>query len=182
MKRWLLGIVLATAACGGAAAPTGGAADANKNGTGSTTESVQAVPSATAPGGAQPVPDGMCTSEKPACSGNEPEKGKIGAGGPSVTGKLPPEVIARTIRASIAQVSLCYERGVHKDPGLKGTVRIKFTIVADGKVTSAQDDGSQLASAEVIECVRSAVQKMTFPAPEGGPVTVVYPFSFEPKP
>ena len=85
MKRWLLGIVLATAACGGAAAPTGGAADANKNGTGSTTESVQAVPSATAPGGAQPVPEGMCTSEKPACSGNEPETGTIGARGPRVT-------------------------------------------------------------------------------------------------
>ena len=68
------------------------------------------------------------------------------------------------------------------DPALKGTVKIKFTIAADGRVANAQDDGSQLASPEVIECVRAEIRKMTFPAPEGGTVTVVYPFEFEAKP
>ena len=189
MKRWFFAvplsmIALATAACGGAAAPTGGASDASKKTEVGATGSgqLQATPTGTVPGGGQADTDGVCTAEKPACDEGGKDKGSIGAGGSSVTGQLPPEVIARTVRASISQVRACYERGLKKDPALKGTVKIKFTIAADGRVANAQDDGSQLASPEVIECVRAEIRKMTFPAPDGGTVTVVYPFEFEAKP
>lgn len=181
MKRWLMGIALATAACGAPTRVSGGAEHESAQVGGVPSASATATPTDTVQGQG-PTGEGMCTTEQPACTKNEPEKTSIGAGGPSVTGKLPPEVIARTVRASIAQVRSCYERGLKKDPGLKGTVKIKFTIAADGKVSNAQDDGSQLPSAEVVECVRAEIRKITFPAPEGGSVTVVYPFAFEANP
>ena len=100
----------------------------------------------------------------------------------SVTGRLPPEVVQRIVRQSFGRLRLCYEQGLASNPALAGDVSTKFVIGAKGDVTAVSDGGSKLADPAVVRCVQSAFRNLSFPEPEGGTVTVVYPVHFEPAP
>ncbi|MFO0743349.1 MAG: AgmX/PglI C-terminal domain-containing protein, partial [Labilithrix sp.] len=102
---------------------------------------------------------------------------KVRMGGATVSGRLPPEVIQRIVRQSFGRFRLCYENGLRNNPGLQGRVSVRFVIAADGSVTTSGNGGSDLPDASVVSCVVSAVRGLTFPQPEGGVVTVVYPIS-----
>lgn len=117
----------------------------------------------------------------------------LGSNGPSnrpsirngqtkVTGKLPPEVVQRIVRQSFAKYHACYEAGLAKDPTLRGRVSVAFTIDKTGAPTAVKSDASDLPNKDVIACVTKAFEKLSFPAPEGGTVSVVYPLSFSPAP
>ncbi|MBL9025571.1 MAG: AgmX/PglI C-terminal domain-containing protein [Myxococcales bacterium] len=101
-------------------------------------------------------------------------------GGTSVSGRLPPEVIKRIVRQSFGRFRLCYEKGLRKDPALEGRVTIAFTIGSDGTVVTSADGGSTISDPEVKSCVVAGVRGLTFPAPEGGVVTVRFPINFTP--
>lgn len=53
-------------------------------------------------------------------------------------------------------------------------------IGPDGKVTSAEDFGSNMPDLEVRACVVEAFKALSFPKPEGGIVTVIYPIMLAP--
>ncbi len=101
-------------------------------------------------------------------------------GATQVNGRLPPEVIQRIVRQNFGRLRLCYENGLRTDPKLAGRVSVKFVIDRSGSVSTAQDGGSDLPNAGVVSCVVRAFGKLTFPQPEGGIVTVVYPIIFSP--
>jgi hypothetical protein len=99
----------------------------------------------------------------------------------TVNGRLPPEVIQRVMRASFGRFKLCYEVGLRSNPLLEGRVTIKFVIATDGSVKSAQDGGSDMPDQGVVACVVNGfAPNVSFPAPEGGIVTVVAPIMFSP--
>jgi hypothetical protein len=97
-----------------------------------------------------------------------------------VNGRLPPEVIQRIVKQHLSQVKRCYEKGLVANPNLQGQVRVKFIIDRSGSVSSAYDGGSDIGDKGVVQCVVHVFESMSFPEPEGGIVTVVYPFSFQP--
>lgn len=99
---------------------------------------------------------------------------------PIVNPRLPPEVIQREVRAHFGVMRRCYESGLQHDPKLQGTVRTKFVIGRDGRVSRVEDADSVLAAPKVIECVQDAFRTLVFPRPDGGIVTVVYPIIFNP--
>ncbi len=101
-------------------------------------------------------------------------------GATTVSGRIPPEVIQRIVRQNFGRFRLCYEQGLRANPALAGRIAIRFQIGQSGDVVRAVDGGSDLPSAEVIACVASAFVKLSFPSPEGGPVTVTYPIMFAP--
>lgn len=109
-----------------------------------------------------------------------------GAGAPAsvrngavvVNGRLPPEVIQRIVRQNTGRMRLCYENGLRNNPSLRGRVTVKLVIDRSGAVSTASDGGSDLADAGVVACVVRAFGNLSFPAPEGGIVTVVYPLTF----
>jgi hypothetical protein len=105
---------------------------------------------------------------------------KIGAGSPTVSGRLPPEVIRRIVQRHLPTIRLCYENGLRKNPDLAGKVVVKFVIGRDGAVSVASGAGSDMPEPAVVSCVVKTVQRMRFPEPQGGIVTVVYPFVFTP--
>lgn len=189
MRKLGVALFLATcSACGGGAAEGGG----SKNGESvasprSPTEAASAAATtAAAPEHPSDAPgDGMCTAA-PSPSASAPcadplvGPGGTVAGGMSIQGKLPAEVIARVVRARMSTFRACYADALKRSPNLRGTVKVKFTIGPDGGVRTADDAGSQIASPDVVDCVRGAFRKLTFPQPEGGTVTVVYPLLFEP--
>jgi Ca-activated chloride channel family protein len=101
-------------------------------------------------------------------------------GATTVSGRLPPEVIQRIVRQHFGRFRLCYEKGLLSNPTLAGRVVVQFGIGSSGEVTAARNGGSDLPDNGVVQCVVRAFQGISFPAPEGGTVTVRYPILFSP--
>jgi hypothetical protein len=89
-------------------------------------------------------------------------------------------VIQRIVRQNYGRFRMCYERGLQHNPNLEGRVAVRFVIGSDGTVNHAANGGSDLPSGEVVSCVVRAYYGLSFPQPEGGIVTVVYPIMFSP--
>ncbi|MCL2776953.1 MAG: AgmX/PglI C-terminal domain-containing protein [Polyangiaceae bacterium] len=97
-----------------------------------------------------------------------------------VNGRLPPEVIQRIVRQNFGRFRLCYENGMRNNPNLEGRIAVRFVIDRSGAVSLTQDGGSSLPDQGVVSCVVRAFQNLSFPQPEGGIVTVIYPIIFSP--
>jgi hypothetical protein len=105
---------------------------------------------------------------------------RVREGAVNVTGRLPPEIIARIVRQNFGRVRLCYEDGLRANPQLQGRVTTRFVIAPDGSVSSSQDAGSTLPAPAVVACIVRLFGKLSFPQPEGGAVQVVYPLELVP--
>jgi hypothetical protein len=102
------------------------------------------------------------------------------AGGVNVNGRLPPEIIQRIVRQNFGRFRLCYENGLRTSPNLQGRVSVKFMIDRNGAVAMTADGGSDIPDTTVTQCVVRGFANLSFPQPEGGNVTVVYPILFSP--
>lgn len=71
----------------------------------------------------------------------------------------------------------CYESELKKDDSLQGKIKVQFTIEASGRVNQVKVVENTL-NATVGQCVTAQIQRWRFPSPEGGDVTIVYPFVF----
>jgi pSer/pThr/pTyr-binding forkhead associated (FHA) protein len=105
---------------------------------------------------------------------------KVRMGQTTVSGRLPPEVIQRIVRQNYGRFRMCFEQGLVRNPNLEGRVSVRFVIGRDGSVSNVANGGSDLPDSQVISCVISAYYGLSFPQPEGGIVTVVYPIMFSP--
>ena len=105
---------------------------------------------------------------------------QVRMGATTVNGRLPPEVIQRIVRQNYGRFRLCYENGLRNNPNLQGRVSVRFVIGRDGAVSNVSNGGSDLPDSSVVQCVVRAYYGLTFPQPEGGIVTVVYPIMFSP--
>jgi pSer/pThr/pTyr-binding forkhead associated (FHA) protein len=105
---------------------------------------------------------------------------QVRMGATSVSGRLPPEVIQRIVRQNFGRFRLCYENGLRNNPNLQGRVSVRFVIGRDGAVSNVGNGGSDLPDGGVVSCVVRAFYGLSFPQPEGGIVTVVYPIMFAP--
>lgn len=109
-------------------------------------------------------------------------RGRVSAATASTTGGgLPPEVIKRIVRQNFSAIQACYEKAMTKDPTLAGKVALRFTIDAQGAVSSAAVGDTTIADADMATCLVAVMRKMSFPAPEnGGTMVVTYPLNFAP--
>ncbi|MBK8251386.1 MAG: AgmX/PglI C-terminal domain-containing protein [Polyangiaceae bacterium] len=105
---------------------------------------------------------------------------RVRMGATSVSGRLPPEVVQRIVRRNFGRFRLCYENGLRSNPNLSGRVSVRFVIDRTGSATAVSNGGSDLPDQGVISCVVNAFRGLSFPEPEGGVVTVVYPIMFSP--
>jgi hypothetical protein len=98
----------------------------------------------------------------------------------TTSGRLPPEVIQRVVRQNFGRFRLCYQQGLGRNPNLQGRVSARFVIDRSGAVTNVSNGGSDLPDSAVTSCVLSAFYGLSFPQPENGIVTVVYPIMLAP--
>jgi hypothetical protein len=96
-----------------------------------------------------------------------------------VSGRLPGDVIQRIVRQNFGRFRNCYEMGLRTNPNLEGRVTARFVIGRDGAVSNVSA-GGDLPDASVKSCVASAFYGLSFPAPDGGVVTVSYPIMLTP--
>jgi hypothetical protein len=100
---------------------------------------------------------------------------------PEVNGVIDAEVIRRVVRMNSGRFRACYETGLRTNPGLEGRVTVKFVIDRSGAVAIAADGGSDIPDEAVRRCVVSSFLSLSFPSPDRGRVTVVYPIVFSPE-
>jgi hypothetical protein len=100
--------------------------------------------------------------------------------GAPVNGRLPPEVIQHLVRSNFGAFRACYENGMRAVPNLQGRVAVQFVIDRAGAVNEAHAVCTSLPDPKVVRCIVNAFGTLSFPAPEGGLVTVVYPIQFSP--
>jgi hypothetical protein len=105
----------------------------------------------------------------------------IREGEETISGHMAPELVQRVLRANRGRAQSCYEAALAAKPKLHGRVVVKFTIGPDGKVGHAANAGSDLPDPSAVECVVHAVGDLSFPKPDSGTVTVVYPLTFAPR-
>lgn len=93
-------------------------------------------------------------------------------------GSLGRDEIDRVIKRNMASIRYCYQKDLQVHPGIGGKVTMKFTIAADGSVSSATSRPTNPMPA-VEACLTSRFMSMKFPEPKGGGLVVVsYPFVF----
>jgi hypothetical protein len=109
-----------------------------------------------------------------------PLAGSRAPGDRAVNGRIAPEIIQRVVRQHFGPFRKCYEAGLGRNPNLAGRVNVSFVIDRTGAVAEAHDQGSTLPDAQAVQCVVGGFGKLSFPPPDGGIVTVVYPIQFNP--
>lgn len=82
--------------------------------------------------------------------------------------------IKSTIGKYMGRVKFCFA----KNPDAKGEVKMRFVVNPSGAVTNAVVAGSSIGNAEIEQCLVRRVMMMNFPAFEGSPKTVTFPFRF----
>ena len=103
------------------------------------------------------------------------------SGRDEVNGRLPPEVIQRIVRQNFGRFRLCYENGLRNNPNLQGRVagQVRHRPRRRG-VARRQTAARTCRITGVVQCVVRGFGNLSFPQPEGGIVTVVYPIIFSP--
>ncbi len=131
---------------------------------------------------AEPPQGELIGDGRPPLDGRE-VRGKMKRGRPSIvggSGGMDPDMIRRTVGRAIGGIKACYERSLRRAPTLMGRLQIEFTINTGGRVSAARVTDSTLPT-EVGECVIGRIRSLRFAPPDGGPVTVSYPFFFAPR-
>jgi hypothetical protein len=105
---------------------------------------------------------------------------QVRMGATAVSGRVPPEVIQRIVHLNFGRMRACYEEGLRRNPHAAGRLGVQFTIMPDGSVSRVSTTGADEVGAGVAACVVRAMEALSFPPPEGGTVTVSYPFVFSP--
>jgi hypothetical protein len=109
-------------------------------------------------------------------------KGQVRRRNPSAvdgTGVLSPQEVAKVVNRRLGAIKGCYERALRRDPSLEGKITIRFTVAGSGKVSAARATTNELTP-DVGNCIVSAFKRFRFPQPDGGSLTVEYPFLFTP--
>ncbi len=94
-------------------------------------------------------------------------------------GKLPRTVIRQVLRDGFGEVEKCYMEGLKRNKKLQGSVLARIVIDEKGRVESAAEEkgAPSFPDSKAAQCILAAYKRLTFPSPEGGKVTFVYPIT-----
>jgi outer membrane biosynthesis protein TonB len=105
----------------------------------------------------------------------------IPMGDPAVSGGLTTQEVKAVITTHLNEIRHCYEQLLQRSPNAGGKINSRFVIATTGRVTSAGIESATIQDARMQGCVTGAIQRWKFPLPRGGaPVTITYPFVFNP--
>jgi hypothetical protein len=99
---------------------------------------------------------------------------------PRTGGRLAPELIQRTVRRENAAINRCYEQDAALDKTSAGRISLTFAILADGKTSKVKNVRQGSLSEALGTCVEKVFSGLRFPAPDGGPLEIVYPIDLYP--
>jgi hypothetical protein len=96
-------------------------------------------------------------------------------------GRLDDDLVRRIVQAHLPEARRCYDAIRTTDAAAAGVVAVDLTIGEDGEVADVVVFADDFAGTTMDACIRETVDRWIFPRPDGGPVTVSYPFVFLPR-
>lgn len=88
--------------------------------------------------------------------------------------------LAAFVKARMGLIKACYENGLKRNPKLRGKVSVRFTILETGGLSDIAAAQNSLGSPEVAACIVNTMRSWRTQFRPSGPVTVEYPFVFQP--
>ena len=129
----------------------------------------------------------MKTDRQTVSGGDKKEKkvsGRLNVKKPSEqmgVGKLSTDQIQSTVRRRSRGLQGCYEAELKKDNTLNGLIKVRFTIEPSGRVSQSEVIQNTMDSKAVGDCITKQIGRWRFPKPEGGSITIAFPFVFTPS-
>lgn len=96
------------------------------------------------------------------------------------SGRLSAAHIRGQVRAAAPLLRECYEQGLARDANLTGRVEFRFKVALDGSVEDVELKTNSVPDCQVVGCMSDVFRGLHFDKPQGGTVTVVYPFQLSP--
>jgi outer membrane biosynthesis protein TonB len=84
------------------------------------------------------------------------------------------------VRARMGLIKACYENALKRNPSLKGKISIRFTILETGGLADVTAAQNSVGAPEVAACIVNTMRGWRTQFRPSGPVTVEYPFVFQP--
>lgn len=97
------------------------------------------------------------------------------------TGVLDSNSVSKVVSRRRSAIKNCYEKRLKVNNKLKGKVKIRFTIEQSGRVRKASVAENTTGDPAVGTCIVTQIKRWRFPKPDGGSVTVAFPFVFTPS-
>ncbi len=97
------------------------------------------------------------------------------------TGALDGKAISKVVNRRKRSVQGCYEKELKRSPDLAGKVKVQFTVLESGRVGDVNLLEDTIGNGAVGKCIVRQVKRWRFPKPDGGSVTVTFPFIFAPS-
>lgn len=88
--------------------------------------------------------------------------------------------LAAFVKARMGLIKACYENALKRNPKLKGKISIRFTILETGGLTDIVAAQNNVGAPEVASCIVNTMRSWRTQFRPSGPVTVEYPFVFQP--
>src|SRR5512138_421800 len=88
--------------------------------------------------------------------------------------------LAAFVKARMGLIKACYENALKRNPTLKGKIAVRFTILETGGLAEISAAQNTLGSPEVASCIVNTMKSWRTQFRPSGPVTVEYPFVFQP--
>ncbi|HEY6100526.1 MAG TPA: AgmX/PglI C-terminal domain-containing protein [Anaeromyxobacter sp.] len=88
--------------------------------------------------------------------------------------------LAAFVKARMGLIKACYENALKRNPKLKGKISIRFTILETGGLSDIAASLNNVGSPEVAACIVNTMRSWRTQFRPSGPVTVEYPFVFQP--
>jgi TonB family protein len=101
---------------------------------------------------------------------------------PEIPAPAPLGNFTQEVQARVPEANRCYRAALETQPTLAGKLVVHFTVTPKGTVSNAVIRESTLVSPKVETCIRDAVLRWTFTAPENAQDThVAVPLEFGPE-
>jgi TonB family protein len=98
----------------------------------------------------------------------------------NVKGMQDPKVLAGVFRSRRGAPLACYELALRENPGIAGTIQVRFTLRHTGAVAGVAVEGYGIGDPKLTACLLKILRTWRFPAPpDGATVSFSYPFNFE---
>jgi hypothetical protein len=99
----------------------------------------------------------------------------------SGAGHISEAAVEKALSRYLEKFQYCYEKALLSDSTLAGNILMQWVISQEGVPESITVVRSQMNNQKLHQCISKILSGIKFPTPQGGAVTIKYPFAFSPS-
>jgi hypothetical protein len=103
----------------------------------------------------------------------------IASGLGRVEGSLSRGEVMAVINRAMGRITRCYEAALNRSAAVSGRIVFEWTIQPTGATAGVRQASSTIADPTLSNCIAGVIRGLRFPRPQGGPVSISFPFMFQ---